>query len=236
MLTKEEELKVWKQRIKLAEEFRKPFLTDWNYYEQVYDSNLWGKNAFGQRNILTNPSSPVQINETDPIINNIIPKIAFNYPIFDVEDMVAGNSLAALIYEVYALKLYEVLDMFFVIRDVIMDALLLGGGIHKTGMMYDVELSQYNVEGSQATISGTIPSYINNEMLISVAVSPRNVYWDYQFNSWKDKRWIAEEIIKPVDEVKDSGLYSNTRNLKGNLSIAEFLPKISTPDRREVDK
>jgi len=55
-------------------------------------------------------------------------------------------------------------------------------------------------------------------MVVSSYVSPKKVLWDYRVTDWDNKRWFAEEIIKPTEEVKRSNLYSNTRNLKGNLS------------------
>jgi len=56
-------------------------------------------------------------------------------------------------------------------------------------------------------------------------VSPKDVLWDYRVTNWKDKRWFAEEIIKPVGEVKKNELYS-TRDLKGNLTLTDDIEGI----------
>ena len=213
--SKKEQLEEWKKTIKISREYRKPFISHWKYWEEIYDGNLWGNQKFMSVNPLASKDKPVVINELDPIINNILPKIDFNFPVFDVDDMVSGNSLAALVYETYALKLFEYLDMFDTVREIILDGLVLGGGVHKTGILYDVEVSKYNL--SEFSIS--------NEMPMSQRVSPMNCLWDHRYSSWKEKRWFAEEIIKPVDEVKDSNIYENTANLKSNLSSLEELPK-----------
>lgn len=214
MLSRKEELGIWKDRIKKSIDYRKKFLSDWNYWEQIYDNNLWATNKFGSRTAIPNPSSPVQINELDTIVNTIIPRILYSYPIFDVEDMASGNTLAALVYEVFALKLYEVLDMYNTLREVVTDTLILGTGIHKTGMVFDVEMNEYRAD-----------SGIYNEMPMSCYVQPRNFLWDYRFDDWSQIRWMAEEIEKPLEEVRDSDLYKGAGKLKGNVSSLEYLPQ-----------
>ena len=200
-MDKKEELQLWKRRIEIARQHRETYLRNWIYWENIFDDNLWSINSFSGRRLQRD--DPVQLNELESIIMNILPKIDFNMPIFDVEDNLSGDTFSALVYEFYAIKIFELLDMFDNIRQIILDTLLCGGGLHKTGITYDVD------QGTDDVIE---------EAPVSQWVSPKNFLWDYRFDTWKTKQWVAEEYIKTVEDVKEMDIYSNTKNLKGNLS------------------
>ena len=220
-MNREEELVLWKKRIKISRDIREQYISDWIYWQNMFDDNMWSsRRSLKQNSRLTMNSlnSAVQVNELESIIMSMLPQIDFHTPIFEVETNVDSTSemlFTSLVYEFYALRLFEMLKMFFKTRDIVFDTLLLGGGVHKTGIAYEVE---QNVSDNN----------IINELPISAPVSPMNLLWDYRFDNWDGKLWIAEEIVKPIELIQDSSIYSNTKDLKSNISSYEDAGYVTT--------
>lgn len=65
---------------------------------------------------------------------------------------------------------------------------------------------------------GLEPSeYVKNEEIFATRVSWRNMVRDPEaVDGLYDARWVSERIIKPIEAVKDSGLYENTADLQPN--------------------
>ncbi len=207
-MTRKEELNLWKKRIKISRDIRDQYMGDWIYWQNMFDDNMWNKNrSTKQSSRLTANSlySAVQINELESIVMSMLPQIDFHTPIFEIETNLDGDLFSSLVYEFYSMRLFEVLKMFFSVREMVFDTLMLGGGIHKTGIAYEVDQTKADIN-------------IIDEMPISTSVSPMNCLWDYRFDNWDGKLWFAEEIIKPLDIIQDSGMYEKTKDLKGNLS------------------
>lgn len=214
------ELNDWKEEIEKARKQRRVFLVHWNYWEQMFDDNLWGNSRFenaGIKSSQNKESFRPQVNELESIVMNILPKIHFYAPVFEITSTYNEPlyRFSAYIYELLAGILYEKLGMFDNIGESIVDTLVIGGGLHKVGYSYEVESSGYSLGDGTAG-----DPEITNDMVFSGYVSPKDVLWDYRVTSWRDKRWFAEEIIKPVDEVKKSNLYK-ARDLKGNLTLVD---------------
>ena len=207
-MNRKEELNLWKKRIKISRDIREQFMTDWIYWQNMFDDNLWSSRRSTKQSarIINNSLySAVQVNELEAIVMSMLPQIDFHTPIFEVETNLDGDLFSSLVYEFYAMRLFEVLKMFFSVRDMVFDTLLLGGGVHKTGISYQVE-------------QNTADNNIIEELPVSTSVSPTNLLWDYRFDNWNGKLWIAEEIVKPLDVIQDSDMYEKTKDLKGNLS------------------
>ena len=207
-MNRKEELNLWKKRIKISRDIREQFMTDWIYWQNMFDDNLWSSRRSTKQSarIINNSLySATQVNELEAIVMSMLPQIDFHTPIFEVETNLDGDLFSSLVYEFYAMRLFEVLKMFFSVRDMVFDTLLLGGGVHKTGISYQVE-------------QNTADNNIIEELPVSTSVSPTNLLWDYRFDNWNGKLWIAEEIVKPLDVIQDSDMYEKTKDLKGNLS------------------
>jgi len=223
----DEELNSWKDEISKARKQREIFLFHWNYYEQIYDDNLWGNHRFEAIQVKSSQNKEgfvPQINQAESIVLSILPQIHFFNPVFEVtsdyNDIVYRTS--ANIYELLAGVLYEILDLSDNVGEAIIDTLILGGGLHKAGYSYNVESSAYQLGDATAG-----EPEITSDMVFSGYVSPKDTIWDYRVTRWKDKRWFAEEIIKPVEEVKKNSAYSNTRDLKGNLRLSDNVEGIA---------
>lgn len=224
------ELQGWQEEIEIARNARKKFLIHWNYWEQVYDDNLWGNASFekrGRRNKQNDRSYFPQVNELEAIVLNIVPSIHFYNPVFELQPIDESYRFSAQIYEFLATVLYETLGMYENIEETIIDTLILGGGIHKTGYFYEVETPSYQLGDATAG-----DPEVRDEMILSGWVSPISTLWDHRVSQWRDKRWFAEEIVKPVEEVKKSSLYKNTSDLEGTITSAEGLEGIN----RKVEK
>ena len=224
------ELKTWQEEIEIARNDRKKYLVHWNYWEQVYDDNLWGTQSFekrGRKSTQNSDSQYSQINELESIILNIVPSVHFYAPVFEMRPVYEQYRTSAMIYEVLASVLYNLLGMYENIEEIIIDTLILGGGVHKAGYFYEVETSAYQLGDATAG-----EPEIHEDMVFSGYVSPIDTLWDYRVKRWQDKRWFAEEIIKPVEEVKKSNIYSNTKDLTGTINSTNDIQTI----KREIDR
>lgn len=202
----------WNAELAMAREARRLYLLDWNYWEAVYNDRLWGANRRGKRRSRQNePDFIVQVNELESIVLSILPRLLFNRPIFLVTADSDPYRLSALFWEKVAEVVYDMrsLGLKANIRENVVDALILGGAVHKTGFGYELEREEYTVGDGTAG-----EPEIKNDMVITKWVSPKNLLVDYRARRWIDKRWLCEEIDKPLDEVKKSAIYSNTRSLK----------------------
>lgn len=224
------ELQDWQEEIEIARKARRKFLIHWNYWEQVYDDNLWGNASFEKRTRKNRQNDRTlfsQVNELESIVLNIVPSIHFYNPVFELRPIDESYRFSAQVYELLATVLYETLGMYENIEEAIIDTLILGGGLHKTGYFYEVETPSYQLGDATAG-----EPEVRDEMILSGWVSPIHTLWDYRVKQWKDKRWFAEEIVKPVEEVKESTLYKNTSELQGTITSREGIEGI----KRQVDK
>lgn len=227
-------VKEWEEELMFAEAARKPYLAHWQYWEEVYDDNLWATADFKKRGRRSKQNQTEtfypQVNELETIVLSILPKIHFYEPVFEIRPVYSDLiwRFSAAVWELYASVLYDILGMHDSIGECALDTLLLGGGVHKTGLWYEVESSEYTL-GDETAGGSNIRGEIE---LLSGDVSPRSLLWDYRVKKWKDKRWLAEEIIKPLDEVKKSPMYKNTTGLVGTLTSTRGIEGVRRKDLR----
>lgn len=204
----------WNAEIDLAREARRLWLLDWNYWENVYNDNLWGTSRRGKRKSRQNDAKHIpQVNELESIVLSIAPRVLFHRPIFLVTADSDRYRLSALFWEKVAEQIYDMrgLGMKANIKENVVDALILGGAIHKTGFGYELETPEYNLGDGTAG-----EPEIKNDMVITSWVTPKKVFLDYRVDRWLDKRWIIEQIDKPLQEVKNNKVYGNTTGLKAS--------------------
>jgi hypothetical protein len=204
----------WNAELDMAREARRTSLLDWKYWEAVYNDRLWGIMKKGKRRSRQNESGLItQVNELESIVLSILPRILFHRPIFLVTADSDDYRLSALFWEKVAEVIYDMrgLGMKANVKENVVDALILGGGVHKTGFGYELEQPEYT--GGDGTAG---EPEIKNDMVITSWISPKRVLLDYRVERWIDKRWIAEEIDKPLQEVKANKVYKNTRSLNAS--------------------
>jgi len=204
----------WNAELSIAREARRDYLLDWNYWEGVYNDKLWGVSRRGKRRSKQNESRHiVQVNELESIVLGILPRLLFNRPIFLATADADPYRLSALFWEKVAEVIYDMrgLGVKANIRENMVDALILGGAVHKTGFGYQLESSEYT--GGDGTAG---EPEIKNDMVITSWISPKNLLTDYRARRWINLRWLVEEIDKPLSEVKRNAVYKNTRSLRAS--------------------
>lgn len=94
----------------------------------------------------------------------------------------------------------------------LLDALLTPFGVVKIGYTVETEWIKDNelLEPNE---------FIKAESPYVVRVSQKNYRWDTEPDCMDERRWEAFRIIRPIDDVKKNPRYSNTKDLKANVSI-----------------
>lgn len=212
----------WMPRIEIARDFREDhFMKDWVYWENVYDDKLWGKRK--ARSSAKNRTVIPQVNELESIVLTLLPKLWHTEPVFEIVADDQDWAVSALVWEKLAevLMRLDVMNISSNIREIIIDSLILGGGVMKLGWGYDLEETAYNLGDGTAG-----EPFHRSEMPMASYVSPKSMLWDYDAVRWQDARWFVEEIDKPVEEVKKNDLYSHTKDLVGNKTSRSLLQRI----------
>ena len=231
-------LSKWQAEISIARSLREGLLRDWNYYEQMYDDNLWGLSTGRFEN--TRRRSKVnaydmipQINIIQPVIESVLSKVHVFSPAFQVQSVFNDRRqrFSALAWESYADVLYDLLDMDGSSEEIIIDGLLLGSGVSKIGYAGDFDSEAYTLGDS----SIKEPAIFSDNVFME-DVEIQNLLIDFRVKRWEDKRWLAEEITKPVDEVKDSDLYRNTKDLQATIHPSKDISGVARKDINRADK
>jgi len=82
----QEVISKWEATLNLARELRRPYLRNWNYWEQMYDDNLFGEptgrfESFRKRRRGNALTRIVQVNVIQPIIETTLAKTQLFSPI-----------------------------------------------------------------------------------------------------------------------------------------------------------
>jgi hypothetical protein len=65
-------------------------------------------------------------------------------------------------------------------------------------------------------------------------VDPFEVYIDPEARSLKEARWVAQRIVRPLEDVQSDGRYSNTKNLKVTTEVDEARKTTGDPMSEEL--
>lgn len=82
----------------------------------------------------------------------------------------------------------------------------------------------------------------SNDILISELyyverISPKEILIDPECKNFAERaKWIAQEIIKPLDYMKKSKLYKNTSGLEANVDLSETLKTTSEKEIRKLEE
>lgn len=210
-----------------------------------------------------NDEDRIAINVAFSTINVIEPSVAINNPKITVQASSPDIDDQAVIVEAvvnYWLRKYEIKPEF---RAAVKDMLILGIGFLKTGWRYveeevdrdedDVE-SEFQTQRYQADehaaanpgAAGELPT--DDEIRASIAdthfqvtedrpfverVSPFDIYVDPEATSLRDARWIAQRVIRDIEDVRNDERYkaSARRTVKADAELSEDYRR----DRRNRD-
>jgi len=211
-----DELNDWNRRIDIAREYRKKYAPDWLYWENIYNDKLWGaqsRTSGYRKSSVDDRGYYPQVNELENIVLTILPSIIFYDPVFEFTPSHSAWDWSAAVWELFATYLYNLLALDETVEQISIDGLILGSGVHKAGYAYEVADSSYQL--GDAT---TGEPEIRNEMVFSNWVSPMDLLIDYRPKRWSDLRWLAQEVRKPLEEIKQDKTYKNTSDLVGTES------------------
>ena len=207
----------------------------------------------------------IAINIAFSTINIIGPSIAVNHPKITVQAKQGEDEERAVIVEAilnYWWVTHEVRPEF---RRAVKDFLIFGHGWLKTGYRFveeevDRDPAEIDEEFQEAVaiadefaleapeLAGDLPT--DDDLLQAVdhtdmrvvedrpfveRVSPHDIFVDPEATSMEDIRWIAQRIVKDLDEVKSDKRYKSSvrRNMKADSLIKE---EMRAPGSREKDQ
>ena len=158
----------------------------------------------------------VPINEVYAFVKTFVPSVYSRDPHISVSPMntksVKGSKIAELMVNSY----WRELKLKREVKRCLIDAILAEGWM-KCG--YSASL------GKVARKDDEKPGLESNEFIQSDEIFATRLSWQNMvrdpdaINGIYDARWVAQNIIKPIDAVKNSTLYENTENLQPSFVI-----------------
>ena len=145
----------------------------------------------------------IPINEVYAFAKTFVPSVYSRDPFIAINPKgikwIAGSKILEIAINAY----WRELRLKREIRRIMFDAVFAEGWM-KTG--YTSQAEKDDVETSE---------YVKSEEIFAVRVSWKNMVRDPDaINGIKDARWVAQQIIKPLDVVRASSLYENTKDLQ----------------------
>lgn len=244
-LTKADRLARYKARIDHSRQYRETEGYDalWNRLRDLYKGKHFPPG--------TPDEDRIAINIAFSTLNVIYPSISVNYPKITVAARKAEDQAAATIAEAvinYYWKVYDFQDPF---RRAAKDMLTFGHGWIKVGYKYaeseremtaDEAADEYEAasqeldrfaednpeyandlpsdEDLKANMIGTVAVVLEDRPFVE-RVSPFDVFVDPEATSLEDASWIAQRIIRPLEEAQEDKRYkpSVRKNLQADTSI-----------------
>ena len=237
-LAEDSRINVWRDRIERSKKIRKKYLKDVKKYIEFYEGSQWGDKK-------VTLSEKAVVNLIFPHIKAQLPALYFQNPKWfcnakGKKDEIEVLKRKALIAQ-EALNYYAKENLGITlkkqIRLSILDAFFSFGTI-KVGYVADFESNptygNFNVIGydeggdpiyeidpeTGKPLSDDEEEIVTNEAFFARRRSPRVMLFDPECeNYFEDGRWIAEEIVKTIEDVKASRLYDNTKDLEASFSV-----------------
>ena len=245
-MKKHTEVTVWEDRIERSEKLRKKKIKETKVYIDFYKGAQWGdvKYPFGYK-----PT----INLFFPHIKTQIPSLYFQNPKWYVkpygnvtDELKQASQLAQSYLNHYiATKMNRKLKM--QIRLAITDAHFWFGAV-KSGYFADFETNENFGKPKIIGNDGETPIYdldkktgdykldgdkeiVKSEKFIVMRKSPASFIFDTECdNYFEEGRYIIEQIVKPLKDVKKNKIYENTSDLR-----ASFITKVGVSGLTETD-
>lgn len=229
-----DEIKVWRQRIRASEEWRKPQQDKWERHLGYLKNKFFKYEA---------AEDQICVNLVHPFVRVVIPATYAKNPDIEVKPRrteftaLAENVEEVLRYFFGELKIKEELKL------VLFDSIMFGHGWLKMG--YQTDFDQAQVDEKLPLIQQMMQSLM--KMAVGNSVTPEEEYamarsasileeapWACRVSIWDmfvpafSKRnnslpWIAERIIVPTIDVKNNPEYENTKDLKPSTDIEKLL-------------
>ena len=238
MKIEDSRIKIWENRIEKSKSIRKKYFKKVKTSIDFYKGNQWGNKQ------VTLSEKPV-INMIFSYVKTQVPYLYFQNPKWYCRPKKTGrdyitskqNAKNIEFFLNYYVKENLGSNLKSHLRLAILDAFFCFGVI-KTGYIADFEANinygRHKILGEE--IDGT-PIYeidketgeilkeeeeeiLTHEAFFSRRISPASLLFDSEAeNFFETGRYIIEEIVKPLQDVKNSKLYENTKNLEASYNI-----------------
>lgn len=218
-MAKSKELENWITQIDYSIQIRSKYIKSWKYWQEMFDDNLWMVSSFNSgRRLARDQNNEIipQSNELEQVVLAILPNLIQFEPVYQFVPLSEPYRFSAAVYELLASILYDVYNIDEALEDCCMDALILGTGIHKTGIVSRHDF-RGNVDDEKEESVGSLFDISGD--LLSKDIDPIDTLWDSYGHDWESKRWFAHEVLRPLYAVKHSTMYEHTNGLQANATL-----------------
>ena len=235
--TQNPQISIWEDRIERSKKFRKRMLKDVKSYIQFYEGKQWGN----KRTVLT--EKPV-INLVYAHIKVQLPFLYFQnpkwfcnvaMPLRGEEELKRNAALAEHFLNYYATENLGI-SLKKQMRLAILDAFF-SFGVIKVGYVGEFETNPsygkfqtlgtdeagdpiYETNGYGEIMKDDEEEILTHEAFYARRISPTHLLFDPEGeNYFEDGRYIIQEIVKSVEDVKASKLYENVEDLQPSFNV-----------------
>lgn len=207
------EITTWLGKIKMAEDVRKKADREYGYTRahQQYRGDYVSAVPTFIRGVKMIP-----INEVYAYCRAFIPSVYSRDPYISVNTRTAQGAQSAKIRELYINAYWRELRLKREVRRIILDAILSEGYI-KVG--YSNAMGRLVAKDGEPQIEPS--EYVKNEEIFATRISWKNMVRDPDAtDGLHDARWVAQNIIRPLDAVRASSFYENTKEIQPRYIVS----------------
>lgn len=212
---KDQEYQDWVKTVKYCRSSRQGMTTAWKRWYNMMDDNLFTRR-------MPDGSKPIEVNEMNAIVQNIIPAIALDQGIVEVRSISADDldMAQAFIWEGVGRYIVKQYNLHEPLVKTIFDALVLGDGLIKIGYYLFPMVGEAQWRAGLASENAVAPYSVfglNTPMF--------EFYPDYYASDWRRMRYYVHEYTKHMDELKDNPALDQkvVNKLKPNSGVLSYL-------------
>lgn len=208
--TGEERNKLWLKRIDDTLQYRADHPNGdevWKRMYRLFAGHHWDEVINNSDLSSDYPRSRITVNRCMSTVRDTLAFIMQSNPKFIAEPKRVEDVFSAKVQGAWINTLWEELEIDLPVMEALLDALIIGMGVVKTGFTYQ---SKDDVVKS-VKMDGSIQynDFIQKEKPYVYRVNPRQFIWDFSnANILERSRWCAEIIFKPIEDVFANKFYN----------------------------
>lgn len=212
---------LWLQRIDAALNYRRNHSNGeraWKRYIDLYRGKHWALREDDDSLDSESPRERITVNVTGSTILNWLPFLVRKNPQFVCTPRRAEHVVSAFLQQEIINYEWRERGMQKHIRRAVLDALIVGHGIVKTGYSFEVDIPQHkNIQSLE------YKEYIKKDAPYIRRISPFHFVFDPEAADYDldSARWCAEIVFKPIRDVMESTLYEQSTLNKLRTGIYE---------------
>jgi len=215
----DEKVTLWRKRIDFAISKQRDYDKKYGYSRAMMEYRGDYKGAMAELGTGLTDIPITTINEVKAFVRTFLPSIYSRDPIINVNPQGSESIDSAKVFEPSINSLWREIKLKREIRRCIVDACLGPWGWVKAG--YAAVFGEHEIKDGEAQVD--VNEFIQEEEIFVVREHWKRIVYDTEaINAPHDCRWMAHKIVKPVDAIKNSKVYSNTEDLEGNYAPSEY--------------